>query len=263
MLSQRLLRASLAFVLVQATSFGLVAVNATTDEYPGFDLLLLVRSWPPSFCDVMAAEHRSCTRQPVEAFTIHGVWPEYSNGGWPQFCADNWNEPINKSLPAVSMQSDWREKRACEWPSYEGGDTHFWEHEWSKHGTCASPLLGNRTSYFQHVIMMNEKYDLNVVFQDAGLWPQRSLRKLTPYSVEDAIVAVQQAYGVAPRLSCEQNDELSEVWMCFGLDLQPIDCPEKVQPRQKCVETFIMGTGSPVADECKSFFPGRSIVTMV
>jgi ribonuclease T2 len=262
MLKQRS-RATLAFVLVQASSLGFVlAGGAASNEYPGFDLLLLVRSWPPSFCDQLAAEHRSCSKQPVEAFTIHGVWPEYSNGGWPQYCAENLYESANKTLQTASLQGNWREKRVCEWPSYEGGDSTFWEHEWSKHGTCASPLLGNRTSYFQNVIVMNEQYDLNPVFQEVRLWPQRR-GELTTFSASDAIGAVQQAYGVEPRLACEHSNELSEVWMCFALDLQPIDCPGRVRPRRECEESFSMRGGSPVADACKSFFPDNYLITTV
>ncbi|KAL4440325.1 hypothetical protein ABPG75_003326 [Micractinium tetrahymenae] len=48
---------------------------------PGFDLFIFVRSYSPTFC--LAEE---CTRRPVQAFTIHGLWPEYSNGGWPEWC---------------------------------------------------------------------------------------------------------------------------------------------------------------------------------
>lgn len=46
-----------------------------------FDLFILVRSYSPTFC--LAEE---CTRRPVQAFTIHGLWPEYDNGAWPEYC---------------------------------------------------------------------------------------------------------------------------------------------------------------------------------
>jgi hypothetical protein len=41
-------------------------------------------------------------------------------------------------------------------------DAGFWEHEWSRHGTCAQPVTGNRTAFFQTVLRLHEQYDLDV-----------------------------------------------------------------------------------------------------
>ncbi|PRW39224.1 ribonuclease 2-like [Chlorella sorokiniana] len=54
------------------------------DGDPGFDLFLFVRSYSPTFC-----RQERCTIRPITAFTIHGLWPEYANGGWPEFCGDH------------------------------------------------------------------------------------------------------------------------------------------------------------------------------
>ncbi len=78
----------------------------------------LCRSYSPTFC-----EQVHCTRSPVSAFTLHGVWPQYANGGWPEFCHHNSTEPP-RTLPSM----------LCEWPSYMGTDAQFWEHEWTRHG---------------------------------------------------------------------------------------------------------------------------------
>lgn len=59
---------------------------------PGFDLFILVRSYSPTFC--LAEE---CTRRPVSAFTIHGLWPEYNNGAWPEYCNTSDGSSISSS----------------------------------------------------------------------------------------------------------------------------------------------------------------------
>lgn len=61
-------------------------------------------------------------------FTIHGLWPQYDAGHWPQFCTEQPFdlERLKSILPALHK----------EWHSLRGPDEHFWEHEWLKHGTC-------------------------------------------------------------------------------------------------------------------------------
>lgn len=65
-------------------------------------------------------------------FTIHGLWPEYSDGSWPQFCNKtdklNFNN-IQHLIPQIK-------KYWITCPEYNNNESWFLEHEWSKHGTC-------------------------------------------------------------------------------------------------------------------------------
>jgi ribonuclease I len=62
-------------------------------------------------------------------YTIHGLWIDYTRGGYPQFCGHTPFE-LDKLNNMVSEM-----KRV--WPSCYGDDgVGLWEHEWKKHGTC-------------------------------------------------------------------------------------------------------------------------------
>jgi ribonuclease I len=58
-------------------------------------------------------------------FTIHGLWPENK-----EFCS---NEKFN-----ISLIQDLQNEMNIKWFSCYGNNTEFWNHEWSKHGTCTN-----------------------------------------------------------------------------------------------------------------------------
>ena len=88
-------------------------------------------------------------------FSIHGLWPEYTNGSWPQFCTSNCTfseSPVNDLLP----------KLRASWPSLFHGNDAFWRHEYCKHGSCARAIVPDEHAYFDAVLKLNERFDLNV-----------------------------------------------------------------------------------------------------
>jgi ribonuclease T2 len=227
------------------------------NEDPGFDLLLLVRTWPPTFCEQIREQKEVCTAPPLQEFTVHGLWPEYSSGGWPQYCPTKENESmdtgrsdINESIENISPTpsshgnaDDEDGKAHCEWPSFHGSTLNFWDHEWDKHGTCAAPLLGNRTEFFKTVMNLHDQFNLNRLFRSHRLWPVGNSQGM--FQSAEALQAVQQEFGVESRLACHKGS-LAEVWLCLDLDLKAIDCPAKVKPGQMCGSQFRMPPGTKV-----------------
>jgi ribonuclease I len=64
-------------------------------------------------------------------FSIHGLWPDYIDGGYPQFCT---NQQFN--LSTIEPIMDDLNKY---WNSCIGKSDTFWKHEFEKHGTCFDP----------------------------------------------------------------------------------------------------------------------------
>lgn len=95
-------------------------------------------------------------------FTIHGLWPDYFDGGYPQFCN-------NTDQFDIDLVQDLLPQLQAEWPSYaaRGGDS-FWEHEYEKHGTCAKATFANEHAYFAGVLALNERYSLLVRLSSCG-----------------------------------------------------------------------------------------------
>ena len=89
-------------------------------------------------------------------FTIHGLWPQYSSGGYPQSCAPN-----NK-FSTSNLQQTLLNQMSCEWVSYTGTNAGFWSYEWGKHGTCALSLFPTQQDYFNAAITTNNKYEVTV-----------------------------------------------------------------------------------------------------
>lgn len=230
----------LALIAAWACCLAWPASAANPD--PGFDLLLLVRMWSPTFCEQLRDEHQSCDRNPVNAFTLHGLWPEFAQGGWPQYCRQS--DHPSAYLPSAS-NDEWDHMR-CEWPSFHGGSPAFWDHEWTKHGTCAEPLLGNHSAFFNTALKLHEQFDLNQALAPLGIFDGEKPVVSTRVGNEEVAVAVKGAWGVTPRLSC-YHGALSEVWVCLDLDLNPIECPPKVGPRSRCPEVIDLPRGSRVS----------------
>lgn len=84
-----------------------------------FDYYLLTLSWSPTFC-LTHRENQQCSGKGY-GFVLHGLWPQYANGGWPQFCP-----------PLVPLSQAARAKGLTLFPTQS-----LLEHEWKKHGTCS------------------------------------------------------------------------------------------------------------------------------
>lgn len=91
--------------------------HANTEAPPGtFDFYLLNLSWSPEFC-VTHGSSQECGRG--LGFVVHGMWPQDSNGDYPEDCSDA-PGPTNPQsyldiFPTASLV----------------------QHEWQTHGTCS------------------------------------------------------------------------------------------------------------------------------
>ncbi len=107
----------------------IIAMNSST-------IYVFAYSWTPGFC--IGQTYPGCA-SPLEYwknnFTIHGLWPQYDTTGYPSSCT---TEPFNPSIPDEvgldTMVTRWPDvKYDVNNPEYDS----FWEHEWTKHGTCS------------------------------------------------------------------------------------------------------------------------------
>ena len=85
-----------------------------------FDYYLLSLSWSPSYCLIHPEDASQCHRRGY-GFVLHGLWPQYEGGGYPQDCATS----------AVLTAQAFALARTI-YPSPK-----LIEHEWQRHGTCS------------------------------------------------------------------------------------------------------------------------------
>jgi ribonuclease T2 len=83
-----------------------------------FDYYVLALSWAPTFCESHPADHAECGLR--RGFVVHGLWPQYENGGGPEHCSGN--GPLDQATV---------ERAKAVMP-----DERLIRHEWVVHGTC-------------------------------------------------------------------------------------------------------------------------------
>ena len=96
-----------------------------------YDFNLLAVDWKPTQC--LPGGSRTCASGYLsDDFNIHGLWPSNWDTPHPAECSDS---------PFYILPKTRNLLMTC-WLSYQSTDpTDFWEHEWSKHGTCMDPKL--------------------------------------------------------------------------------------------------------------------------
>lgn len=177
-----------------------------------FDHIVFTQFWAPEACKSLG-KHCKFAKVPSN-WTIHGTWPTINNTHEPMYCT---NEPFNQSL----LTADMLKFMNVHWITFENQtNPSFWEHEWSRHGTCA--VDGDKTqfpdqkSYFTKSIQLYNKYNISAILHESGIVPGMSRPQ------EDFLKAF-KTIGKLVRLGCNKDNLLS-IEICFDTSLQLIDC---------------------------------------
>ncbi|VDM77849.1 unnamed protein product [Strongylus vulgaris] len=149
----------------------------------------------PNICEIPAE---------TPDWSIHGLWPNYSNGSYPQFCDGvprkfdgKLIEPIEGNLTKM-------------WPNlYPSKTAHsFWKHEWEKHGTCAQSLknLSSEFLYFFRTMDIDSQFSVGNALRKAGIVPRAE-----PYLLEDIQEALRSelTFGKNVQINCLTDKKVS------------------------------------------------------
>jgi ribonuclease T2 len=175
--------------------------HGNTDEgqhgTPGqFDYYLLTLSWAPEFC-YSHGSSPECSGQHF-GFVVHGLWPQYTSGSWPQNCS---TEP---GLADPSTMTDIMP------------DPSLVAHEWSRHGTC-SGLDAN--GYFKLI-----RQAFTSIHIPGRLTAPGQQFMITPAEVKDEFAQGNpQLKPEDMTVSCG-NNYLTAVSVCMSKDLQAVAC---------------------------------------
>ncbi|KAJ3165714.1 ribonuclease T2-like [Geranomyces variabilis] len=161
---------------------------------PDNGIIVLSQQWLTGYC---ATSDCSAMDSVPTGWTIHGAWPDTCAGKQVATCgeATTYTDiagPIKKYDPSLyATMNDI-------WVSYNGDNNVFWQHEWSKHGTCWSPAAKSCFSnfktgqdlaaYFGWVVKLRNQFELGAAFDAAGITTGGT------YSKTEMINAIQDTY---------------------------------------------------------------------
>ena len=158
-----------------------------------FDFYLLNLSWSPEFC-ATHGNSPECGRR--LGFVVHGLWPQYANGYYPEDCSDA-PGPANPQaytdvIPTASLV----------------------EHEWQTHGTCSGLAPDIYFSDVRHAFE-SLKIPSGIGGMPGVVSPEQLLSRFAR--------ANPGLPGGSFALSCG-NNRLTAVEICLSKDLQPESC---------------------------------------
>lgn len=193
------------------------------------DIYVFAYSWTPEFCYGQSSYEGCATPKSYwgKYFTIHGLWPQYSTGGYPANCN---TQAFNSSVPIAigwdDMTTYWPDVQYLETdPDYDS----FWEHEWTKHGTCTGL---SQYDYFTNGLNLVKSFG-------------------TPSSVTSNVGGTVSAstlrndFGGASyvALQCNGGSYLSGAYTCWsqnnGIPNKQITCPSDVIGEDTCTSSTI------------------------
>jgi ribonuclease T2 len=177
---------------------------------PGlFDYYVLSLSWSPAHCAKAKddADPDQCGMERKFGFIVHGLWPQFTDGGYPASCTRDRTVPravVDRTMPIM--------------PS-----VGLIVHQWRKHGTCTGLSV---TDYFAHLRAAFAK----VTIPNALKAPDNGLA-VPANQVERLFVEANP--GLTPEsvaVVCSKRD-VSEVRICLNKELDFMPCGAKVVDR--------------------------------
>nr|XP_022335262.1 ribonuclease Oy-like [Crassostrea virginica] len=189
------------------------------------------QQWPLAVC----TEHDPCVIPPsMVGWGIHGLWPSADSlSKGPENCNKSWPFDIKSIESLVPELKKY-------WPNLypDTKENSFWEHEWEKHGTCATsvPATSNELKYFQMGLMLHAKYNITKILMNQGILPSNTAR----YMTNETESALKRELGVEAMIECAydkkktQKQLLYEVFICMNKDFKLIDCNREGESQTTC-----------------------------
>ena len=179
-----------------------VSDTATSD----FDYFLLTLSWAPEFCASNSSGRSSAECDPNKhmGLVVHGLWPQYDNGKWPQDCTSTppvASATVNHIMPIM--------------PGKE-----LIQHEWANHGTCSGLSAHD---YFGVIEKLYNELQVPPNFKKPS-----SSSAAVPTDIEQKFAKANNAPKGAFRISCPQNEFLA-VEICLSKDFEYQACPSTLK----------------------------------
>jgi ribonuclease T2 len=195
------------FITLSSAAFTKHKKNQSSSETSSassgdFDYYLLTLSWAPEFCatNTKGASTTECDPKQHMGLVVHGLWPQYNNGKWPQDCASTppvASATVNHMLPIMPGKQ-------------------LIQHEWSKHGTCSGL---SAKDYFAAIEKLYAGLNVPQDFKKPA-----NTSRTSPKDIERRFASANSAPKEAFRVSCPQN-EFSAVEICLSKDLKYQSCP--------------------------------------
>jgi ribonuclease T2 len=177
-----------------------------------FDYYLVSLSWAPTYCLTHANDGEECSGKGY-GFVLHGLWPQYDAGGYPENCATEFD-----------LSNDAMAKGRTLYPS-----ERLMQHEWREHGTCSGV---DALSYFNAADRATAAIRIPAALETPGSDQALSAERITGLFR----AANPQMPEGAMTLACSRN-ELSEVRVCLTKDLQLRSCGRGV--RSNCPQVSL------------------------
>ncbi len=192
-----MLRTVLALLLMT------LPAQAEGERAGDFDYYVMSLSWTPTWCNLTGDARHSpqCKSGRGFGFTLHGLWPQYADGGYPSLCRTTTRNPSR-------MMSDGM-------ADIMGTSGLAW-HQWKKHGRCAGMPAAD---YYALARKAYASVNRPTVFRKL----KRDI-KLPASVVEEAFIEANPTLLQNQITITCQSHKIQEVRICLSKDLKLMKC---------------------------------------
>jgi len=175
-----------------------------TDTPGVYDYYLMALSWSPTYCEAHPGDDEQCAHKGY-GFVLHGLWPQYENGGGPQHCstrAEVDRKTVNATLAFMPSR-------------------RLINHEWGAHGACSGM---SPADYFATA----DRAFASVQAPPELKAPRKDLH-MTSDQLRSALKRANPALADnMMNLHCSKG-ELVEVRVCLDKSLNPRACGKRMR----------------------------------
>lgn len=189
-------------VLVLCSLFLAGTAKADGERAGAFEYYVLSLSWAPNWCKLTGDSRGDpeCTKRGL-TFTLHGLWPQNTDGSYPSSCRTSALDPSKADTAAME--------------DVMGSAGLAW-HEWKEHGRCSG------LSSDDYLALMRKAYG-------AVMIPPLFARvahpvTMAPHVIEDAFLESNPRLGPENIAVTCTGGLIQEVRICLTKELAPTAC---------------------------------------